>query len=220
MQKVGAGTFYVLVVVCGCKDPPTLQPSSLCASPTCWPQCSSGEGGRRRVGRHCAFWQTTDPLVELGKARVLGSETHPPSLGGYVWEAGVPRREGAQSPRVLRGRWSPAGLGSWQACSSSTHWLQHGAPSRVAFAAGGEGGSSRSPGARGAWWGAEVWHLSRAGVFGGQRCSIGTRCRWLHSHSWPISAAVGFVCSVGSFQGTLVEYHWQSLLAAIVPVLL
>lgn len=28
MQRAGVATFYVLVVVWGCKDPPTLQPSS------------------------------------------------------------------------------------------------------------------------------------------------------------------------------------------------
>lgn len=35
------------------------------------------------MGRHCAFWQTTDLLIELGKARALGSEMCPPSSCGY-----------------------------------------------------------------------------------------------------------------------------------------
>lgn len=74
------------------------------------------------MGRRSVFGQTTDPLVEWGEAGGSGlGEVS--SVVVWVWEAGVPEREGAQSPQVLRGWWSPGGLGSWQACSSSVHWL-------------------------------------------------------------------------------------------------
>lgn len=74
------------------------------------------------MGRRKCLLADRRPAGRVGKS--VGSGLRDvSSIVLWVWEAGVPEREGAQSPLVLRGRWSPGGLGFWQACSSSVHWL-------------------------------------------------------------------------------------------------
>lgn len=74
------------------------------------------------MGRRKCLLADRRPAGRVGKS--VGSGLRDvSSIVLWVWEAGVPEREGVQSPLVLWGWWSLGELGSWQACSSSVHWL-------------------------------------------------------------------------------------------------